>query len=325
MYGLLGGKDENDNLVFRTKCFDKHKSLLLTTHIDTVAHTGKIKPKIEGEKIRSDGRTILGADPKSGIASIITILDYLKSRNKELKNLEFIFSTNEEEGDHTLQYADIKSKKALVLDNAAPVNEIIYKGPYAKVFEIEVFGKSVYAQLDYSKGANAIVTLAEIIKNIDWGFYKEGCVANTGTIKGGEATTLVPKYAILKGNIYCFKEKDLNQYIRNINKAGVKADKKYKTKTKVKILENYKGVRADLRGNFVEEIKEIYKKNGVRIKFKEMLVISSNNCLGEKNVESINVGLGYKNCHTVKEEQSLQELTRFTYILLSILEKNYIK
>jgi tripeptide aminopeptidase len=321
---LKGKLDRFGNLVFKTKKFDAKKALLLTTHLDTVSPGENIKPKIKGSFITSDGTTILGADPKSGIAAILFVLDFFRNQKKELKNLEFIFSTNEEAGDHTLNYAQPESKLSLVLDNAAPINEAIAQGPFAKVFLIKVLGKEVYAQMDYPKGANAITALTQIISRLPWGFYQKGCIANTGIITGGTATTMVPKSAELKGNIYCFKEKDVTTFLKKIKKEAHLADQKFKTKTKVEILETYTGTNAGPKSPFVQKIVVAYQKNGIKLKLQKKLLISSNNCLEEKEIKSLNLGLGYTGCHTTKEKLNISQFSKFTKILLDIITSDHL-
>lgn len=323
-YHLRGGKDKHDNLVYRTPDFNAKKSLLLTSHLDTVNPGENIKPIVAGDWIRTDGTTILGADPKAGIAAVLTMLEYFKRKNKVLKNMEFIFSTNEEEGDHTLKYARIASKKAIVLDNGAPISDVEYCWPAAQVFLIEVRGKKeIHAQLDCARGRNAIVALATIIQEIPWGAYANGCVSNTGTISGGKSTTIIPDYACLKGNVYCFKQKDLVSFMEKVKTACAKADKAFKTKTTIKITERYRETRTNLKSSFIAELKEAYDKNGVNIKFMERLLVNCNNCL-KPDIQSVNVGLGHKDIHTVRERQSVSQLARFTKILIDLVEKNYI-
>lgn len=323
-YQLQGGKDRHENLVYHTPDFNAKHSLLLTSHIDTVNPGENIKPIVVGDWIKTDGTTILGADPKAGIAAVLTMLEYFKRKEKTPKNIELVFSTNEEEGDHTLKYARIASKKAIVLDNGAPIKEIEYCWPAAQVFLIEVRGKKeIHAQLDCARGRNAIAALAAIIQAIPWGAYADGCVSNTGTISGGKSTTIVPDYAFLKGNIYCFKHEDLNSFMEKVRKTCAEIDNKFKTKTTIKIVERYRGVKTNLASPFIAELKEAYVKNGVHVSFVERLLVNCNNCL-KPTIQSVNVGLGHKNIHTVREQQSVSQLARFTKILIDIIEKNYV-
>lgn len=320
-FDLVRERDAFGNLIFRTKIFDPQKSLLLTTHIDTVEPGRGIKPVIRDGVICSDSKTILGADPKAGIALIMELFEVSARQGVALGNLEIIFSTNEEEGDHTLQFADIKSKKALVLDNADAVDRIIYRGPFAKVFEIRVMGRAVYAQTDYNRGANAIVSLADTITALPWGFYRSGCVANTGIMTGGTATTIVPEEARLKGNIYCFAPDDLEDYLRLIEKKSGDSDQEFGTSTKLEILESYDGTKIDLDDQFVQEVADVYRQNGIVPRFEEKLLISSNNCLATMGIDALNLGLGSRNCHTTQEELYIEEFEKIFDVLVGYVIK----
>lgn len=315
-FGLVGGRDAHGNIHYKTRVFDPRRSLLLTTHVDTVSPGEGIVPVVRDGWIRSSGSTILGADPKAGIAAVLLMLDYFQKKKMPLKNIELIFSNNEEEGDHTLNYAQPSSRKAIVLDNGAPIEEVEYRWPFAKVFFVEVYGrKEIHAQHFYNRGANAIVALSEMICRLPWGFYKKGCVANTGIIQGGRSTTLVPDYASLKGNIYCFKASDLSSYINKVRRIIERTDEKYGTRTKLLELENYRGAKTSLNSSFIEQLKSTYRKHGVRIRFCERLLINCNNCL-PKGVQSVNVGLGHTNIHTINEKLSIKDFTSFTQILI---------
>lgn len=52
---------------------------LLSAHMDTVEPGRGIRPVIEGDTIRTDGSTILGGDPKAGIAAILEALTAVRA------------------------------------------------------------------------------------------------------------------------------------------------------------------------------------------------------------------------------------------------------
>src|SRR3989338_6987499 len=82
----LGGEvslDKSGN-IFANFNFDKktRKPIILNAHIDTVFHTGQIKPKITKGWITPSGDTILGADNKAGVVAIIEAVRALKEEKK---------------------------------------------------------------------------------------------------------------------------------------------------------------------------------------------------------------------------------------------------
>jgi len=51
---------------------------LLSAHMDTVAPGEGVTPVLEGTILKSDGRTVLGGDDKSGVAIICEVLRVVK-------------------------------------------------------------------------------------------------------------------------------------------------------------------------------------------------------------------------------------------------------
>jgi di/tripeptidase len=148
-------------------------------------------------------------------------------------------------------------------------------------------------------------------------------VANTGTVVGGQSTTLVPHYACLKGNIYCFDTNDVENFVKRVKEVAREVDRKYKTKTSVKILETYRGAEADLKCDFIEKLRSVYQKHGVKVKFCERLLINCNNCL-PVGMQSVNAGLGHTNIHTVNEALRINGLAKFTDILIDLIEVDHV-
>jgi tripeptide aminopeptidase len=72
--------------------------LILSAHLDTVEPGRGINPKIEGDLITSDGSTILGADPKAGIAIILEAITSIKEAGNQRLPLEIVLTREEETG-----------------------------------------------------------------------------------------------------------------------------------------------------------------------------------------------------------------------------------
>jgi len=93
-------KKEMDDLGFKTDidkignliCSnDPNPKLMLAAHTDTVKPGKGIKPIIEGNIIKTDGTTILGADNKSGVSAILEILTSIKENGLKVE-LEVVFT-----------------------------------------------------------------------------------------------------------------------------------------------------------------------------------------------------------------------------------------
>jgi tripeptide aminopeptidase len=72
--------------------------LLLNAHVDTVYSTEGIQLIRDENEIRTDGKTILGADNKAGVAIILEVIRTLKERSLPHPPLEVVFTIREEKG-----------------------------------------------------------------------------------------------------------------------------------------------------------------------------------------------------------------------------------
>ena len=82
--------------------------LLLSAHMDTVEPGRGIKPRVEGERIVSDGTTILAGDCKAGLAVILEALESIKEDGTPRIGVEVAFTRQEEtglQGAHNLDYS----------------------------------------------------------------------------------------------------------------------------------------------------------------------------------------------------------------------------
>src|ERR1043165_8172383 len=97
--------------------------LLLSAHMDTVRPGEGVQPIIDGDVIRSDGRTVLGGDDKSGCAIICEVLRVLRDDALAHGDIEIAFTICEEVGLLGAKHLDLSGLRAragLVLDSDAP-------------------------------------------------------------------------------------------------------------------------------------------------------------------------------------------------------------
>ena len=99
--------------------------LLLSAHMDTVEPGRGIKPQIVGDRIESDGTTILGGDCKAGVAAILEALESTAQEGRSRRPVQVVFTRGEEiglVGATNLDYSMIRAKESVVFDGNGPVN-----------------------------------------------------------------------------------------------------------------------------------------------------------------------------------------------------------
>lgn len=292
--------------------------IMFNTHMDTVSPGIGIKPRIVGETIKSSGNTILGADSKAGIAGFFELLTIIKEQKLKTRDILITLTRNEESGIPTADKIISKIKTCVVPDRGTPIGEIITSAPTARVFELHISGKTSYATTDFEKGEHAILAGAEIISTLKIGNFAKESVANIGIINGGEMTTTIPKYCYIKGNVYSFSDRNIDNFLKELNKIVTRTDNRFGTRTKVLMLEEFKGFKINENDHLLNLTRSAMIKSGIKPKMQKYMAVSNANLLNSIGVQSVLIGTGVKNQHSVNESISIRDLSKLTEILLNI-------
>ena len=192
-------RDAHGNLIARE---EGDNPLLLSAHMDTVEPGRGIKPTIEGDRIVSDGTTILGGDCKAGVAAILEGLESVVEEGLPRRTLQLAFTRGEEiglVGARNMDFSMITADEAVVFDGNGPVNKLTGSSPTYVSFEVNVTGRSAHAGVEPEKGLSAIKIAAEIISELPQGRLDEETTFNVGTISGGSVRNAVPEQATFTG------------------------------------------------------------------------------------------------------------------------------
>ena len=176
--------------------------LLLSAHMDTVEPGRGIKPRIQGDRILSDGTTILGGDCKAGVAAILEGLESVADEGLTRRPVQVVFTRGEEIGligATNMDYSMIKAEESVVFDGNGPVNTITGASPTYVSFDVTVKGRAAHAGVEPEKGLSAIRIASEIISELPNGRLDEETTFNVGLISGGSVRNAVPAEATFGG------------------------------------------------------------------------------------------------------------------------------
>ena len=176
--------------------------ILLSAHMDTVEPGRGIKPSVDGDRIVSDGSTILGGDCKCGVAAILEALESVYEDGVAHHGIEVAFTREEEiglVGARNLDFSMINAKEAIVFDGEGPVSQITSASPTYIGFDIEVTGRAAHAGVEPEKGISAIRIAAELIVRLPQGRLDEESTFNIGTIEGGSVRNTVAETTLIRG------------------------------------------------------------------------------------------------------------------------------
>src|SRR5918999_326065 len=175
--------------------------LLLSAHMDTVVPGEGIVPLLDGDVLRTDGRTVLGGDDKSGVAIICEAIRSLQEQNIAYGDIDVVFTICEESGLVGAKYLDIGRLRAhtgLVLDSDS-VGYLFTRGPGANRLEFRVHGLESHAGVCPERGISAIQVAATGISRMKLGRIDHETTANIGVIEGGMAVKIVSNWFTRRG------------------------------------------------------------------------------------------------------------------------------
>lgn len=299
------------------------KSILLCAHMDTVTPGKNIIPKEINDRITSEGKTILGADDKAGVAIIMDALSRIVMENANHMTVEVVFTVHEEAGlygSRALDFSMIKSDKAIVLDSSGEVGGIIIKAPSKEKISASVKGKSSHAGIAPEKGINAIAVASEAISKMKLSNVDKDTTANIGTFSGGDATNIVPDEVNVTGEVRSFKEKKLNKQINHMKECIDDSIDKYNADGEITTEHLYKGYQIDKNDPLIHNLIMAGKKAGIEMFTRDSKGGSDANIFNENNITTVNLAIGTEEAHSTNEYIKKESLYKGSDIIYNFLK-----
>jgi tripeptide aminopeptidase len=298
--------------------------ILLNAHIDTVVPGIGIKPVIRKGVIRSDGKTILGADNKAGVVAIMEVLRVIKEKKIPHGDIDVLFTVAEEIGLCGAKFIDKKFLKAdfgLVLDGG-DIDKIINKAPSQDSIEVEIIGKAAHAGVHPEDGINAIKVAGIALSKMKLGRIDKETTSNIGIINGGLATNIVPDSVILKGEARSHNIKKMKGQVEHMRNAFNKACKSSKAKLKFKVTPSYRAFEVSEKHKAIRLAKIAANDIGIGPKIKATGGGSDANIFNSLGLPCIILGVGADNVHTNKENVAIKDLVKGTELVLAVIRRS---
>ena len=229
--GFTVERDAHGNLIASEEGADP---LMLSAHMDTVEPGRGIKPEVQGDRIVSDGTTILGGDCKAGVASILEGLDSIAQDGSLRRPVQVVMTRGEEiglVGAANLDYSMIRCRDAVVFDGNGPVNTITGASPTYMRFDVNITGRGAHAGVEPEKGLSAIRIATEIINELPNGRLDEETTFNVGLITGGTVRNAVPVEASFAGEFRSHNTETIDLLRVQVGQTLRRAREKYQDAT----------------------------------------------------------------------------------------------
>ncbi|HEU4340280.1 MAG TPA: M20/M25/M40 family metallo-hydrolase [Candidatus Binatia bacterium] len=310
--------------------------LLLSAHMDTVAPGEGIAPVLDGDILRTDGRTVLGGDDKSGVAIICEVLRVIKENDIPCGEIDVVFTICEEAGligAKCLDVSRLRARTGLVLDSDS-LGFLFTRAPAANRMEFHVRGLEAHAGVCPEKGLSAVKVAAEGIARMKLGRIDEETTANIGLVSGGMAVNIVPNLVTLKGEARSHSEEKLERQTQHMLRclqeaaAGYTLDidgKHFQATIDAKIERDYNRMHVADNAGIVQLVRAAAENLNLELRTMATGGGCDANVLNQKGLEVANLSTGMRDIHTVNEWLNLNDLYISAQIVLEIVRLNAAK
>lgn len=296
--------------------------IYFTSHMDTVVPGKGVRPSIKDQYIVSDGKTILGADDKAGLAAILETIRSLKENKVEHGDVQFVITVGEESGlvgakalDKQLLYA----KFGYAIDSDGDVGDIIVKAPSQAKLYVEIKGKPAHAGVAPEKGISAITLAAKAIAKMPLGRIDEDTTANIGRFEGGKQTNIVCDYVKILAEARSLVPEKINKQLETMKHIFESTAESYGGEAKVDIKMMYTGFSHSAGEEVVEVARSAAKKIGRTSKLLKSGGGSDANIISSYGIPTVNLAVGYEEIHTVNERIHVDNLEKITELVYAII------
>jgi tripeptide aminopeptidase len=317
------GKDVNPQII---EAYDS-KDIVLNHETGlaiTVAENPRLKNNIGKTLVTTDGKTLLGADDKAGIAIIMTVVDQLiNDPSIPHGDIKIAFTPDEEIGEGT-KFFDLSkfgADFAYTLDGDAEGN--INKETFsASEAIVTARGYSIHPGCAKGLLVNSLIPLSEVLQALPKNMTPE-------TTEGYEPF-IHPHH--MEGNIL---QSRLKMILRDFNTAGLEDLKKIvenviadvqerhpKVKLELEVNEQYKNMN-DFMGDdnrVTHYLEQACKNCGIDPKWIPIRGGTDGSILTEKGLPTPNIFTGAANCHSEKEWLAVGEMESSIRCVLELIK-----
>lgn len=311
------------NIICTVKGSKNVAPILLMAHMDTVVPGEGKKPIVDGDRIRSDGTTVLGGDDLAGVECILETIRVLQENHIAHGDIQIAFTVAEEIGllgSKNLDYDKIHARYGFVMDDGGPIGTVAVKAPSQYVMDITVRGKAAHAGLEPEKGISAILMAAEAIAGMRLGRIDEETTANIGTITGGRATNIVCDLVEIKAEARSRDERKLELQTAHMKECFEAAVKKYGGALEFKATKEYPSFDMSKEEDILGILKKAARQAGVEFRPEATGGGSDTNIINGKGICAVDVSVGMNKVHSVEEELCIDDLVKAAEFLIEIVK-----
>lgn len=326
----VGGN--SGNLFVRVPATDTTvEPLFFSAHMDTVVPGRGVQPIRDGDLIRSDGTTILGADDKSGCAILLELVRTALENKLRHGGIEICFTICEEIGLYGAKYFDVtrlRATRGVVFDSADPT--VIYtRAPAANQLFWRVNGLEAHAAAAPERGISSIKIAAQAIAKMNFGRVDPETTANVGVVEAKGATNIISRQTSVWAEARSLDEEKLRAQTEHMSRCFHEAvdatppldleTGTHRATLEETIEREYDRMNVEPESRIVSLLRAAGESIGSSMSLGTMGGACDGNIFNGKGIECVNIGTGMSMIHTRNEILHLPSFYRAADLTLAVL------
>jgi tripeptide aminopeptidase len=296
--------------------------IMLCAHTDTVEPGRGVRPVVRDGTVRSDGRTVLGADNKASVAAVLEAVRAVRRHNAPHRDLDLVFTWGEERGHAGAVAFDagrLRARIGVTLDDVARPGHVTVAAPAYCSIHARFVGRAAHAGAAPEQGINAIAAAAAAIRRMRLGRIDEETTSNVGLIRGGTARNTVAPVAEVEGEARSRDNAKLETLVASLREALETGAREVGAEVEATIRQEYAAYRLDASEPIVQEVMAAVARTDLTASLGVSGGGSDANTFNEKGLRCVNLGIGMSDIHTVNEWIRIDDLTATARIAAALM------
>jgi len=302
----------------------KGESLFFCAHLDTVPPEAAIEPVVgEDEIVRNAAGTILGADDKSAVASMLEAAARLVEDGRPHPGVELLFTPKEEVGllgAAAFDESRFVARLGYVYDHAGPIGEVILGAPHQQKVDVRFHGRAAHAGMFPEEGRSAIAAAARAIADLRLGRLDGETSANVGRIQGGTARNVVPEWCDVATEARSHDERKLADLMREIVDTVTFAASLEECEVETQVSGLSRGYRFRRDDVPVQIAATALERVGLEPSFILSGGGADANVFNERGLQCVNLANGMTDIHTPDERIAVADLEQMVDVTLALID-----
>ena len=303
----------------------RESSLLISAHMDTVEPGRGIRPLVRGDRIATDGTTILGGDCKAGVAAILEAIQSVGEDGDAHIPVEVCFTREEEiglVGARNLDFSKITARQAIVFDGEGPPSRITSTSPTYVGFDFEIRGRAAHAGVEPEKGLSAIRVAAEMITRLPQGRLDGETTFNVANIEGGTTRNTVPENATVRGEFRSASIEALDDIRASIDSVLQEVRAMFPEAVVEEHLHTeFEAYNVSADDPAVQRVQAAIRDLGMEPTMMPSGGGTDGNVFRQNDIAAVVVGMADSNMHTLQEYVTISEMVDAAHLCETLLKE----